>query len=97
LFSEFILFTCNDYKLGCVEGFLDAAWGFVDCGVFREKASDLDRIKPHVEQDIKVRDDMFNVGKVRTVIFPIHFGIPLAHCGYWTPFSHADMQRPSRL
>jgi hypothetical protein len=67
IFSEFLLFTCNDYKFGLVEGFLDAAWGFVGCDQIKEKVRDLDRIKPHVEQDINVREEMFNVGKVRTV------------------------------
>jgi hypothetical protein len=67
LFSEFLLFTCNEYKLGLVQGFLDAAWGLVEGSELKEKPRDLDRIKPKVEQHINVREEMFNVGKVRSV------------------------------
>ncbi|KIM30737.1 hypothetical protein M408DRAFT_327735 [Serendipita vermifera MAFF 305830] len=65
VFSEFLLFTYNDYKVGSEGGFLDAAWGFVDHDMLKENAGEAYRIKPCVNQDLDFQNEMFAQGRVR--------------------------------
>lgn len=67
IFSEFLLFTCNDYKVGSERGFLDAAWGSVNYSTLKDKAEEAYRIKPHVDQDIDFLNGMFAEGRIRQV------------------------------